>query len=106
MTDPALDDDKAERAINEALYSGNPKPGDRAAVALLEALNEQGVVLCDEHALAELRQQAKAGEAVSERQAALIAALFAYVHAMHPDDARAIVAEVARATGFTPEDPR
>ncbi len=35
--------------------------------AAIAALNEQGVVLCDEHALAELRQQAKAGEAVATR---------------------------------------
>lgn len=63
MTDPALDGPDAEQAIARALRSAFGSYSDEDVDTILAALNEQGVVLCDEHALAELRQRAKAGEA-------------------------------------------
>ncbi len=62
MTDPALDGPDAERAIFDIFDIVRDDRLPNAAEVAIAALNEQGVVLCDEHALAELRQQAKASD--------------------------------------------
>ena len=64
MTDPALDQDKAEAAIVAAVDATGLSFDLRFAEDVLVGLNEQDVTLCDEVALIALRQRAKVADAL------------------------------------------
>ena len=61
--DPALDGPDAMRALRDAMEQELPFPiGARRPEAVIHALNEAGVVLCDEAALDALREELRTAE--------------------------------------------